>query len=322
MTAGPLQGVENPPGSGLYPEPTWLGVIANDMMLWDHGCCPGGPTQIPGADVDIEYQASSSQAAASLALANAIFDANVSYATDYPAEVGDDMGATDFDGVRGRRRIGEHAREPAPTPRSATVPIRTGTRDSDVYGTYSDLDFLLGFNAVQMNVGALADLAGATMAAAGSAATVPWTPARTATTATPTPATAARPPVSTSRPRPCAARRPASATQRTTATARAACDGGCEAHERVPGLGGRLRRGRGLRRRGGQLSGRRRRAGDDGVPCVGGGLRRGGQLRRRGAAARRTRSSRASAAPRRASATWPRCATASATAVRRTPSSR
>jgi hypothetical protein len=48
-----LQGKENPPGSGRYPEPKWLGMIQHDMMLWDHGlpravlpqtaCCPENP---------------------------------------------------------------------------------------------------------------------------------------------------------------------------------------------------------------------------------------------------------------------------------------
>src|SRR5471032_1804009 len=32
-----LQGREDPPGSGKYPEPKWLGVIQHDMMLFDHG---------------------------------------------------------------------------------------------------------------------------------------------------------------------------------------------------------------------------------------------------------------------------------------------
>src|SRR5690606_14109047 len=33
----PLQGIEDPPGSGRYPEPRWLGMIQHDMMMWDHG---------------------------------------------------------------------------------------------------------------------------------------------------------------------------------------------------------------------------------------------------------------------------------------------
>src|SRR4030095_1496421 len=32
-----LQGKEDPPGSGRYPEPKWLGVIQHDMLLFDHG---------------------------------------------------------------------------------------------------------------------------------------------------------------------------------------------------------------------------------------------------------------------------------------------
>src|SRR5437867_11036905 len=32
-----LQGKENPPASGKYPEPKWLGMIQHDMMLFDHG---------------------------------------------------------------------------------------------------------------------------------------------------------------------------------------------------------------------------------------------------------------------------------------------
>src|SRR5574338_960721 len=34
---GPMQGKENPPGSGKYPEPKWLGMIQHDMMMVDHG---------------------------------------------------------------------------------------------------------------------------------------------------------------------------------------------------------------------------------------------------------------------------------------------
>jgi len=37
-----LQGREDPPGSGIYPEPTWLGIIQHDMILFDHGLPPQG----------------------------------------------------------------------------------------------------------------------------------------------------------------------------------------------------------------------------------------------------------------------------------------
>ncbi|HXI58990.1 MAG TPA: M20/M25/M40 family metallo-hydrolase, partial [Polyangia bacterium] len=48
------QGVEDPPGSHKFPEPRWLGMIQHDMMLYDHGL-PPGPTQRPGADINIDY---------------------------------------------------------------------------------------------------------------------------------------------------------------------------------------------------------------------------------------------------------------------------
>lgn len=32
-----LQGVEDPPGSGRYPEPRWFGMIQHDTVLFDHG---------------------------------------------------------------------------------------------------------------------------------------------------------------------------------------------------------------------------------------------------------------------------------------------
>ena len=35
-----LQGQELPPDSGVYPEPTWLGMIQHDMILFDHGLPP------------------------------------------------------------------------------------------------------------------------------------------------------------------------------------------------------------------------------------------------------------------------------------------
>src|SRR5438270_5097836 len=56
-----LQGKEDPPGSGRYPEPTWLGMIQHDMMLFDHGMPRRdgtlSPEQRPEAAVNIEFQA-------------------------------------------------------------------------------------------------------------------------------------------------------------------------------------------------------------------------------------------------------------------------
>jgi cysteine-rich repeat protein len=149
-----LQGIENPVGSGLYPEPTWLGIIQHDMMLWDHGL-PSQPTQIAGADNDIEYLGNASYHIESLALANIVWQANVDYAPAYPAEITSRMCCTDSNSflnecpaisVRENRR---------------SVEIEQGSnpnfhRSTDVFSTYSDLDFALGFNAVQATVGAVA----------------------------------------------------------------------------------------------------------------------------------------------------------------------
>jgi len=154
-----LQGIENPPGSGLYPEPTWLGVIQHDMILFDHGF-PVQPQQVSDADIDIEYQASATFAQQARALAQTLQNSNVTFSTDYPADIGNNMRNTDsvpFQNV------------------TASISVRENTRDdigrgsnpnwhqtTDVYATYSEADFRLGFNAVQMTVGAVSQLAGAT----------------------------------------------------------------------------------------------------------------------------------------------------------------
>ena len=71
-----LQGKEDPPGSGRYPEPKWLGMMQHDMMLFDHGMPRAGGTvsadQRPEADVNVEFQVNSKLAAESQSLAWAI----------------------------------------------------------------------------------------------------------------------------------------------------------------------------------------------------------------------------------------------------------
>ena len=68
-----LQGKEDPPGSGKYPEPKWLGMIQHDMMLFDHGMPRKDGTvsdrQRPEADVNIEFQSTSKFAAQAATLA-------------------------------------------------------------------------------------------------------------------------------------------------------------------------------------------------------------------------------------------------------------
>ena len=154
-----LQGIEEPAGSGQYPEPTWLGVLQSDMLLFDHGV-PPTEDQSPQADIDVEYQASSTFAAASEGLAQRLAGGCSSYCADYPAEVGSAMSSTDsvpFEDHTASVSIRENQR---------LAEIGAGAnphwhQPTDVFETYSERDLQLGFNATQMVVGTVADLAGA-----------------------------------------------------------------------------------------------------------------------------------------------------------------
>jgi hypothetical protein len=167
-----LQGIESPKGSGRYPEPRWLGMIQHDMMMFDHGMpvahagADGKTVAAPPleqrreADVNIEFQAASRQAEGSQKLAFAFRAASDKYASDYPAAVGPHMTNTDS------------------TPFMDLVPsisLRENERGqqigagwnphwhqpTDLVATFSDKDYLLGLNAAQTTLAAIAQLAGA-----------------------------------------------------------------------------------------------------------------------------------------------------------------
>jgi hypothetical protein len=156
------QGKEDPPGSGRYPEPKWLGMIQHDMMLYDHGMPRADgtlpPEQRPEADVNVEFAGSSKQAAESQALAWLLKTANDRYATDYPVAVGNRMSNTDSTAFQ------DHV---------ASVSLREAERLSqvgagwdplwhqpiDMYANLSDKDFRLGLNAAQTTLAAVAQLA-------------------------------------------------------------------------------------------------------------------------------------------------------------------
>ena len=161
-----LQGKENPPGSGRYPEPKWLGMIQHDMMLWDHGMPRAdgtwNPEQRPEADVNIEFQSTAKLADEAMKLAFLFRHANEKYATDYPAAVGSHMTNTDstpfMDIV------------PAISLRENERGMHTGAgwnptwhQPIDVFATFSDKDFRLGLNAAQTTLAAVAQLTGARM---------------------------------------------------------------------------------------------------------------------------------------------------------------
>jgi len=160
-----LQGKEDPPGSGRYPEPTWLGMIQHDMMLFDHGMPRAdgtlAPEQRPEADVNIEFQSGAKFAAQAQQLAWTFQAANEKYATDYPASVGPHMTNTDsapFQDLVAAISLRENDRG---------TQIGAGWdpnwhQPTDLYTTYSDQDFRLGLNAAQTTLGALAGLVGAT----------------------------------------------------------------------------------------------------------------------------------------------------------------
>jgi hypothetical protein len=162
-----LQGKEEPAGSGRYPEPKWLGMIQHDMMLFDHGMPRADGTtakeQRPEADVNIEFQSRAKEAEGAQKLAWALYTANETYATDYPASVGPHMTNTDstpfMDLVPSISvRENERGRE-----------IGAGWdpqwhQPTDLYATYSDADFRLGLNAAQTTLGAIGQLSGASLA--------------------------------------------------------------------------------------------------------------------------------------------------------------
>jgi len=160
----PLQGKEQPAGSGRYPEPRWLGMIQHDMMLFDHGPPRDdgtvSPDQRPEADVNIEFQSNSKMVLESQKLAWILHDANRSFATDYPAQVGPHMTNTDstpFMDLVAAVSLRENERG---------VHIGSGWdphwhQPTDVYTTFSDQDFRLGLNAAQTTLGAVARLTGA-----------------------------------------------------------------------------------------------------------------------------------------------------------------
>ena len=162
-----LQGNEDPPGSGRYPEPRWLGMIQHDMMLFDHGAprADGNVStrQRPEADVNIEYQSTAQLADAARELAFFFKAANDAYATDYPAMVGPHMTNTDstpFMDIVPAISLRENERG---------MHIGAGWdphwhQPTDLFETFDDDDFRLGLNAAQTTLAAIAQLTGAKVA--------------------------------------------------------------------------------------------------------------------------------------------------------------
>jgi hypothetical protein len=149
---------------GQASEPTWLGMIQHDMMLFDHGM-PNPDGTLPAeqrreADVNIEFQENSKMAAESARLAITFKLANTRYATDYPATIGPHMQSTDsvpFQNLIPAISLRENERRDH---------IGFGWnphwhQPTDVFATFSDADFRLGLNAAQTTLAAIAQLTAA-----------------------------------------------------------------------------------------------------------------------------------------------------------------
>ncbi|MEN9509399.1 MAG: hypothetical protein RLZZ621_1962 [Gemmatimonadota bacterium] len=157
------QGLEEPKGSGRYPEPKWLGMIQHDMMLFDHGMPnPDGTMrkeQRPEADVNIEFQSNSKMAEASSELAWLFHAANARYASDHAAQVGPHMTNTDsgpFQDLIPAISLRENERG---------TQVGSGWdphwhQPTDLFSTFTDADFRLGLNAAQTTLGAIGKLTG------------------------------------------------------------------------------------------------------------------------------------------------------------------
>jgi hypothetical protein len=155
-----MQGKEDYPGSGNYPEARWLGLINHDMVMWDHGMprADGSVSaeQRQGADIDIRIESTAKFGEEAAKLALLFRQANEKYVADYPAVVSP-MIHTDpapfMDLIPSiSLRENEH-----------TTQIGPGWsphwhHPTDVYSTYSDKDFRLGLNAAQTTLAAVAQL--------------------------------------------------------------------------------------------------------------------------------------------------------------------
>ncbi len=144
-------------------EPTWLGMVQHDMMMFDHGMPNADGTlrkeQRREADVNIEFQENSKMALEAHKLAMVFKNANERYATDYPATVSQHMQSTDsvpFQDLIPSISLRENERRDH---------IGFGWdpnwhQPTDVMSTYTDDDFRLGLNAAQTTLAAIAQLAG------------------------------------------------------------------------------------------------------------------------------------------------------------------
>ena len=152
---------------GTTSEPTWLGNIQHDMILYDHGVGTAGANQSVYADMDVEWRDGTTYATQSKALAQKWRFASGQYAVTYPANSANYSTNTDDTPFQ---------------PYTAAISVRENRRNlsgewinpyyhksTDIYNNYSEADFALGFNTLQTTLGLVADLAGAQIVSANTA---------------------------------------------------------------------------------------------------------------------------------------------------------
>ena len=98
---------------GTMDEPTWLGLIQHDMILYDHGAGTRTTAQSAYADLDVEWRAGTTKEADSKALALKWRFANGTYAPDYPATAYNYSTNTDDTAFHPYGGVDQRAREPA-----------------------------------------------------------------------------------------------------------------------------------------------------------------------------------------------------------------
>ncbi|OQB01452.1 MAG: Aminopeptidase S [Chloroflexi bacterium ADurb.Bin222] len=164
---------------GTLDEPTWLGLIQHDMILYDHGAGTRTVSQSAYADMDVEWRAGSAQATASQALALRWAHGAGLYAPDYPATAYNYSTNTDDTpfhpyvasiSVRENRRSltsGSNAEWINPNYHTVNDVESSYARDDNGNGRPDDIE--LGYNIVRTTLGLVADLAGAHVASPNQA---------------------------------------------------------------------------------------------------------------------------------------------------------
>lgn len=156
-----LQGIEEPAGSGLYPEPTWLGMLQHDMIIYDHGAGTAGSSQSTYADLDVEWRAGTAKETDSRALALAWRFLNGTYSAQYPATAYNYSTNTDdtpFQPYVASISVRENRRSLTSGSNAEWINPRYH-QTTDLYANYSAEDFALGFNAIQGTLATVATLA-------------------------------------------------------------------------------------------------------------------------------------------------------------------